>query len=100
MDLNHTLPLLLGAAWLLPLASFTLIVLFGPMMGKAGRAAGYVATGAILGAFVCSSTALTLWLWHNGPDPLRVGAEAKPAVHTSANATQAPTMLANLERAV
>ena len=37
MDLNQTLPLLLGLAWLLPLASFALIVLFGPRMGKAGH---------------------------------------------------------------
>ena len=29
MDLNQTLPLLLGLAWLLPLVSFVLIVLFG-----------------------------------------------------------------------
>ena len=31
---SHTLPLLLGIAWLLPLASFTLIVFFGPRMGQ------------------------------------------------------------------
>ena len=37
MEPSHTLlPLLLVLAWLLPLASFTLIVLFGPRMGKAG----------------------------------------------------------------
>ena len=40
-DLATTLPLLLGLAWLLPLASFALIVLFGPRMGKRGAAAGY-----------------------------------------------------------
>ena len=52
MELRHLLPLLLVIAWLLPLASFTAIVLFGPRMGKAGRGAGYVATGAIFLAFV------------------------------------------------
>ena len=34
-DMNSLLPLLLGLAWLLPLASFVLIVFFGPRMGKA-----------------------------------------------------------------
>ena len=33
MDINHILPPLLGLAWLLPLASFALILLFGPRMG-------------------------------------------------------------------
>ena len=36
MDPVTALPKLLGLAWLLPLASFTLIVFFGPRMGKAG----------------------------------------------------------------
>ena len=62
MDLNSTLPLLLGTAWLLPLASFALILLFGPRMGKAGRGAGFVATAAIVTAFVLSAAALTIWL--------------------------------------
>ena len=64
MNLADTLPLLLGAAWLLPLVSFTLIVFVGPRMGKAGVAASYVATGAILGAFVLSAVSLVLWLSH------------------------------------
>ena len=42
--LETILPILLGAAWLLPLGSFALIVLFGPRMGRAGRCAGYLAT--------------------------------------------------------
>ena len=62
MDLGTTLPLLLGLAWLLPLASFALIVFFGPRMGKAGHCAGYVGTAAILTAFVLSVTSLGLWL--------------------------------------
>ena len=41
-----------AAAWLLPLASFALIVFFGPRMGKHGMLAAYVATGAIVGSFV------------------------------------------------
>ena len=42
--------------------SFALILLFGPWMGKAGRGAGFVATAAIVTAFVLSAAALTIWL--------------------------------------
>lgn len=62
MELTSTLPLLLGLAWLLPLASFVLIVFFGPRMGKSGRFAAYVATAAIVSAFFLSVAALGLWL--------------------------------------
>ena len=62
MDLNQTLPMLLGLAWLLPLVSFALIVLFGPRMGKCGHCAAYLATLAIIAAFVLSASALVLWL--------------------------------------
>jgi NADH-quinone oxidoreductase subunit L len=65
MDLAKTLPVLLGIAWLLPLASFTLIVFFGPRMGKHGKYAAYVATAAILGAFLLSVVALGGWLSHH-----------------------------------
>ena len=57
-----TPPALLGIAWLLPLASFVAILFFGPRMGKAGKCAGYVATGAIMLAFVCSAVAMIVWL--------------------------------------
>src|SRR5688572_15107796 len=66
-SLQTALPMLLGIAWLLPLASFALIVLFGPRMGKHGVLAGYVATGAIVGSFVLSAAALVLWLGERGP---------------------------------
>ena len=65
MDFKDILPLLLGLAWLLPLASFALILFFGPRMGKAGHGAGYVATLAIVSAFILSSAALVLWIMHN-----------------------------------
>ena len=58
MDPVSTLPKLLGLAWLLPLASFTAIVFFGPRMGKAGSKAGYLATAAILTSCVLSVFAL------------------------------------------
>ena len=37
MNIEVVLPLLLALAWLLPLASFVLIVLFGPRMGEPAR---------------------------------------------------------------
>ncbi|HUY34199.1 MAG TPA: NADH-quinone oxidoreductase subunit L [Pirellulales bacterium] len=60
-DLHTVLPFLLGLAWLLPLASFTLIVLFGPRMGAHGVAASYLATGAIGSGFLLSVVALLAW---------------------------------------
>ena len=48
MDLTTVLPTLLATAWLLPLASFVLIVFFGKRMGHGGKAAGWLATGAIV----------------------------------------------------
>lgn len=65
MELASTLPLLLLIAWLAPLASFALIVFFGRRMGHGGHCAGYVATSAIGLGFLCSLTALFLWLGHN-----------------------------------
>ncbi len=62
MDLAQVLPLLLGLAWLTPLASFAAIVFFGPRMGHAGKGAGYVAIGAIAASAVLSILALIAWL--------------------------------------
>jgi len=45
-------------AWLLPLASFVLILFFGKRMGSHGRYAGHVATGAIVTSAVLSFVAL------------------------------------------
>ncbi len=70
MDTATILPLLLGLAWLLPLGSFALIVLFGPRMGRAGRGAGLLATGAVLTSLVLSLAALLVWLYaHPIPSP-------------------------------
>jgi NADH-quinone oxidoreductase subunit L len=65
MELDRLLPLLLGTAWLAPLASFALLVFLGPRLGKHGKGAGYVATGAIALGFVLSAIALGLWVWHH-----------------------------------
>ena len=57
-----TIPMLLGFAVLLPLISFVVILVAGPKMGKAGSAAGWVATLAIVGAGVLSFASLIGWL--------------------------------------
>jgi NADH-quinone oxidoreductase subunit L len=62
-----TLPFLLGCAWLVPLASFVAILLFGKYMGPGGKFGGYLATLAIVTSAVLSLTALFgVWL-HNYP---------------------------------
>src|ERR1700744_2151465 len=58
---NANIPNLLLVAWLLPLLSFTIIVFLGPKLGKHGIAASWVATAAIVGAFLCSATAFVTW---------------------------------------
>jgi hypothetical protein len=67
MNLPTTLPTLLGLAWLLPLASFVFVLFFGKYVGKHGKGASYIASGAIIGAFVCSAISLCGWL---GEHPL------------------------------
>ncbi len=62
---NTILPPLLALAWLLPLASFMLILFFGRRMGRAGYYASYAATAAIITSFVLSAMALAAWLLHN-----------------------------------
>ncbi|HWC90214.1 MAG TPA: hypothetical protein VG433_11175, partial [Pirellulales bacterium] len=61
MDLSQLLPALLMAAWLLPLASFVVIVLVGPKLGKHGVAASYVATAAIVCSFILSAIGFIGW---------------------------------------
>jgi NADH:ubiquinone oxidoreductase subunit 5 (subunit L)/multisubunit Na+/H+ antiporter MnhA subunit len=62
MDLASQLPLLLGLAWLTPLASFVAILFFGPKMGPHGKNAAWVATAAIVTSLVLSLTAFAVWL--------------------------------------
>ena len=62
MDLATLLPQLLGLAWLLPLASFVLILFFGPKMGPHGRNAAWVATAAIVASLALSLVAFVSWL--------------------------------------
>ena len=76
--------MLLGLAWLLPLASFALIVLFGPRMGKAGVTAGYLATGAIVHVVRCCRClrCCCVWLPHTIGCPRR--ARMRRSRHASA----------------
>ncbi len=63
MDPATTLPVLLMAAWLVPLASFVLIVLFGKYMGPHGKAAGYLSVLAIVTSAIFSLIAMFgVWL--------------------------------------
>jgi len=64
---EQLLPALLGTAVLLPLASFALILLIGPRLGPHGKYAGFVASGAIVGAAVLSLFALAAWLGSHFP---------------------------------
>ncbi len=86
MDTGTLLSWLLGIAVLVPLASFLLILLFGPVMGKGGRQAGICATGAILTSFVLSLIALSIWLANHAPI-----AESHGSHHEAAHATDQPT---------
>src|SRR5579859_2274119 len=101
MDAATYLPKLLGAAWLLPLASFTLIVLFGPRMGKAGKLAGVLATGAILTSALLSQVALwAIWLPQNHWGRPWMGESPAAGEHSSApTATPALVKLASFAAA-
>ena len=91
--MESTLSTLLLFAWLLPLASFVLILFFGQNMGKAGKGAGYVATGAILVGFLLSLIALFNWVgnhgvgeWHRSGTHHEEGGRRKP--HTNIRTEQ------------
>ena len=79
MDAATLLPMLLGAAVLLPLLSFAVIVLAGPNLGEHGKAAGTVATAAILGAALLSYLSLFVWLGSNWPQVAHHGHEGHGA---------------------
>jgi NADH:ubiquinone oxidoreductase subunit 5 (subunit L)/multisubunit Na+/H+ antiporter MnhA subunit len=76
MDLAAQLPLLLGLAWLAPLASFVAILFFGPTMGPHGRNAAWVATAAIVTSFVLSLAAFAVWLGGHPVHPVAHGGHA------------------------
>jgi len=55
-------PQLLLIAWMLPLASFAVVILIGPFLDRYGRGAGLIATAAIGISFILSVTAAAIWL--------------------------------------
>ena len=67
MDPNLWLPALLGIAVLLPLFSFSTIVVCGPAMGRGGKLAGYWATLCIALSFAFSMLAFVLWVNQHPP---------------------------------
>ena len=81
MELERLLPLLLGTAWLLPLAALAVNVLVGPRLGRHGRGAGFLSTAAIGAGFVLSVAALGFWLGHHR---IAVGHAAEHAAPTPA----------------
>src|SRR5262245_45804439 len=70
------LPTIYGAAVLLPLASFFVILLLAKQLG---RYAAWVATTAILVAGVFSFWALGIWLTNHFPQPVGHGGHEEPA---------------------
>src|SRR5471030_548449 len=78
--MDSLLSVLLGAAVLLPLASFVLILFFGPRMGKSGEFAAYVAAGAIVCSGLLSFTSLAFWLGNHWP-----GDSSHHAAHAEAD---------------
>jgi proton-translocating NADH-quinone oxidoreductase chain L len=63
MDASHWLPLLLGAAWLAPLAAFVIIVFFGKRMGHGGVGGGRLSVAAIVTSCALSMFAMfAVWL--------------------------------------
>jgi NADH-quinone oxidoreductase subunit L len=75
MDLAAQLPMLLGLAWLAPLASFVAILFFGPRMGPHGRNAAWVATAAIVTSLVLSLAAFVTWLGAHPVTPAHHGGD-------------------------
>jgi NADH-quinone oxidoreductase subunit L len=107
MDIAAQLPLLLGLAWLAPLASFVAILFFGPKMGPHGKNAAWVATAAILTSLVLSLIAAGTWLGahpvqaashHGGSHDASAGHDAAAghgsAGHEGAHAAAAPVAYA------
>src|SRR5204862_125221 len=71
------LPTIYGAAVLLPLASFFIILLFAQQLG---RFAAWVATSAILVAGAFSFWALAIWLTSHFPPPVHHGGQEEHEV--------------------
>jgi proton-translocating NADH-quinone oxidoreductase chain L len=91
-----TLPFLLACAWLIPLASFVTILLFGKYMGPGGKFGGYLATMAIVTSAALSWFAMFgVWLPNyplkaaHGEAPVSENAAAAGEEHADAEHTEA-----------
>jgi proton-translocating NADH-quinone oxidoreductase chain L len=97
MDPESTLPFLLACAWLIPLASFVTILLFGKYMGPGGKFGGYLATMAIVTSAALSWFAMFgVWLPNyplkdaaHGEAPVSENAAAAVEEHADAEHTEA-----------
>ena len=89
------LPLLLGTAVVLPLISFWVILILGPKMGKAGKGAGALATGAICFAFGLSAFAMVIWLSNHWGAPAGHGEDEHAAVVAPAGEPGVPITFAS-----
>ena len=87
MELESLLPTLLGLAWLLPLASFVVILFAGPRLGHHGKGAAGVATAAIVGSLVLSLLALLSWVAQHPVAPAAHGDHG--SAHASADGVHA-----------
>ena len=84
----------LMAAWLLPLASFVLIVLFGKYMGHHGKGAGYLAVLAIVTSALFSLIAMFgVWLPNHAFLEQEHHGEEHGESHADASVVQQPFQL-------
>lgn len=81
MAVAQLLPILLGIAWLIPLASFVAILFFGTRMGAHGKGAATVATSAIGASLFLSLVSLVAWTTAGPPMPSPHHDEGHASVH-------------------
>ena len=81
MAVAQLLPILLGIAWLIPLASFVAILFFGTRMGAHGKGAATVATSSIGASLFLSLVALVAWTTAGPPMPSPHHDEGHASVH-------------------
>ena len=82
------LPTLLGAAVLIPLVSFFVILLAGNKMGRGGQHAAWVAVFAIGSAAVLSFVSLGIWLVHHFPGGDHHGSDHGAEKHAQVASTR------------
>jgi len=81
MAVAQLLPILLGIAWLIPLASLVASLFFGTRMGAHGKGAATVATSAIGASLFLSLVSLVAWTTAGPPMPSPHHDEGHASVH-------------------